>query len=158
MRFHVEHAVRCPSCGWFGRKARRRNRAATDAGHIRWAAQLAQQTRQDRKRELLAQMYRAPGRYTRTVTLPAISLHSHTADQPCVDTCSHYPATTTEEVIDVFPDLTEDQVRGVNFIVQSQNWQATVDTGPSIGAEASWPEPNAEQRRTWFNLPEGGPW
>ena len=34
----------------------------------------------------------------------------------------------------------------------------------NIGIEARWPEPDPtgtptpEQRRVWFNLPEGGPW
>ena len=48
MTFHVEHAIWCPSCGWFGRKARRRNRAADTASHIRWAAQLACDIRRER--------------------------------------------------------------------------------------------------------------
>lgn len=39
MRFHVKHA-RCPACGWFGFKARRRNANADAAAHIAWAANL----------------------------------------------------------------------------------------------------------------------
>ncbi|AKF14662.1 hypothetical protein AVJ28_gp93 [Mycobacterium phage Baee] len=31
---------RCPACGWFGRKARRRVRDAEDASHIAWAHNL----------------------------------------------------------------------------------------------------------------------
>ncbi|AER49405.1 hypothetical protein STINGER_91 [Mycobacterium phage Stinger] len=48
MKFHVEHALWCPACGWFGRKARRRNRAADAAAHIRWAAQIARDIRRER--------------------------------------------------------------------------------------------------------------
>lgn len=49
MTFHVEHALWCPACGWFGRKARRRNRAADAASHIRWAAQIARDIRHERR-------------------------------------------------------------------------------------------------------------
>ncbi|AGU92004.1 hypothetical protein ADAWI_93 [Mycobacterium phage Adawi] len=51
MKFHVEHAVWCPACGLFGRRARQRRKAealAQDAAHIAWAAQLAADTRRER--------------------------------------------------------------------------------------------------------------
>ncbi|URC18192.1 hypothetical protein SEA_ZENTENO07_91 [Mycobacterium phage Zenteno07] len=39
-----------------------------------------------------------------TVTLPAVSLHSHAEGQPCDQDCRHYPASTQEQVTTFFAD------------------------------------------------------
>ncbi|MCT7373381.1 hypothetical protein [Mycolicibacterium llatzerense] len=40
----------CPSCGWFGRRARRRNRRAAERGLVLFHAALAREARRDRVR------------------------------------------------------------------------------------------------------------
>lgn len=66
---------RCPACGWFGRKARRRARDAEDALHIAWAHSLV-----------------AP-RPT-TIRVPGVRMTLHTHDpstSACGSGCREYP-------------------------------------------------------------------
>lgn len=43
----LTHLLRCPACGPFGRRARRRNERAADAALVRFFAQLAAEIRTD---------------------------------------------------------------------------------------------------------------
>lgn len=45
------HLFNCPACGPFGLRGRKRNRHAADQDHIRWAAQLATEIREERRRK-----------------------------------------------------------------------------------------------------------
>ena len=128
---------RCPACGTFGRRARRRAERAADALHIAWARHLAAGARRSRADStgLIAVTDcrvlgpgTPPGRYERTVRLPAVTLHTHGPEVPCrgAETgCSEYPATTTTEVTDILPELTEEQREGVrrfgSMLEQSRN-------------------------------------
>ena len=103
----MTHLLTCPACGPFGIRARRRNRRAADAALVRFHSQLAAEVRAERA----AARYRHPaaqaGRAWAALFAPAVpartdpmreliaragvvALHSHTADEPCDDTCSVY--------------------------------------------------------------------
>jgi hypothetical protein len=45
----MNHLLTCPACGPFSIRARRRNRRAEDAAHIRFFAQLAAEVRAERR-------------------------------------------------------------------------------------------------------------
>ena len=99
----MTHLLTCPACGPFGIRARRRNRRAADAGLVRFWAQLADEVRAERA---AARRDRHPaaqaGQAWAALFAPAdplpeliaragvVALHSHTADEPCDDTCSVY--------------------------------------------------------------------
>ncbi len=90
----MTHLLCCPACGPFGIRARRRNRRAADAGLVRFWAQLADEVRAERaaaRRERLRTVF-APADPLRELIARAgvVALHSHTADEPCDDTCSVY--------------------------------------------------------------------
>ncbi|MDV7192562.1 MULTISPECIES: hypothetical protein [Mycolicibacterium] len=93
------HLLCCPACGPLGIRARRRNRRAADAALVRFHSQLAAEVRAERaaaRREAWAALF-APTVSTRTDPMReliaragVVALHSHTADEPCDDTCSVY--------------------------------------------------------------------
>lgn len=95
----MTHLLCCPACGPFGIRARRRNRRAADAALVRFWAQLAAEVRAERaaaRRERVRTLFEQAAR-TRTdpwrdliARAGVLALHSHTADQPCDDTCSIY--------------------------------------------------------------------
>lgn len=104
----MTHLLCCPACGPLGIRARRRNRQAADAALVRFHAQLAAEVRAERAaarhdRHPAAQAGQAwaalfaPTVSTRTDPMReliaragVVALHSHTADEPCDDTCSVY--------------------------------------------------------------------
>jgi len=49
---NLYHALRCPACGPFGRRARRRNADADAFAHIAWARGLVEQTTRERRSQL----------------------------------------------------------------------------------------------------------
>ena len=93
----MTHLLCCPACGPFGIRARRRNRRAADAALVRFHAQLAAEVRAERaaaRREKLRALFvvATPVDPWRELIARAgvVALHSHTADEPCDDTCSVY--------------------------------------------------------------------
>ncbi|QFG09026.1 hypothetical protein SEA_MAGPIE_90 [Mycobacterium phage Magpie] len=158
MRFHVEHAVWCPSCGWFGRKARRRNRAADAAGHMRWAAQIAREIRQERRDKVFRET--DGGLFARMVELgpdpvpweallapPASDQGWNIGIEAQWPTEIRIPARVT-----TLHTHNPDQPCGgeATGCRSYQGHEQIITVLPD-------PTPD-EQRRTWFNLPEGGPW
>ncbi|AKF14356.1 hypothetical protein SEA_VINCENZO_94 [Mycobacterium phage Vincenzo] len=139
------HAIYCPACGWFGRKAAGRNRRAADTAHVRWAAQLARETRAERRdkvfREtdggLFAAMVDSPTPLTLDQVLA--TLPCRVCGDPgwhgwCCDVCD--------------PNADHPRLDADGKIVPLG------DT--AIGIEASWPAPDPTgtptpaQMETWF--------
>lgn len=121
----LDHALGCRSCGPLGWKRRQRARRAervADAGHIAWAAQLAAESRSRRAGPdgLMASLdcrVLPPGRYERVVRIPALTLHTHTTDQPCrgAETgCIEYPGGETVEVTDILPEVDDATLEAIN--------------------------------------------
>ncbi|AGU92095.1 hypothetical protein BANE1_90 [Mycobacterium phage Bane1] len=154
MRFHVEHAVWCPSCGWFGRKARRRNRAADAAGHMRWAAQIAREIRQERRDKVFRET--DGGLFARMVELGPdpvpweALLAPPVTPTPSIGIEAEWPTVIRKP----YPAVSlHDHAEGYPCTDQCTHYPA----GEQIITVMPNPTPD-EQRRTWFNLPEGGPW
>lgn len=123
----LDHLLRCPACGPFGVRRRRRERDAADQLHINWARHLAADSRRRRADAdgLIAVtdcrvLPLPPGRYERTVKLPAMSLHSHAEGQPCDEDCRHYPASETTEVTDILPEPDPASVERLSRVLRNQ--------------------------------------
>lgn len=52
----LAHLLRCPACGPFGIRGRRRNRRAADAALVRFFAQLAAEIRAERREPFLSEV------------------------------------------------------------------------------------------------------
>ncbi|AGT14006.1 hypothetical protein PHELEMICH_92 [Mycobacterium phage Phelemich] len=94
--------LRCPACGLFGRRARRRAADAEAQNHIAWAASLLAPQRSPEPVRMLhddvdeyAAFHR---RQVEAMDSPwkgmALGLHDHAPDEPCEATCTFYPAVT----------------------------------------------------------------
>lgn len=155
MKFHVEHALFCPSCGFLGHKARRRNRAADDAGHIRWAAQIAREIRQERRDKVFRET--DGGLFARMVELgpdpvPWEQLLAPPAPEQRVNI--GIEAQWPREIRKPYPAVSlHDHAEGYPCNDRCTHYPA----GEQIITILPDPTPD-EQRQTWFNLPEGGPW
>lgn len=143
------HCIRpqCPACGPFGlgawnraRRARKTAQRLADAEHVAWARALAVDSRRRRADAdgLIAvtdcrayPVKLPPGRYERVVQLPAMTLHTHTAEQECrgaLTGCTEYAASRTTEVTDILPELTPEQEASARRLSeQLQRGQAIVD-------------------------------
>lgn len=104
----------CPACGWFGRKARRRNADAEAQAHITWASMLARESR-SRRSDADEPVAVAECRTIRH-PYPALTLHSHVADVPCDDSCSTSPAGYSETVI--FPPVSSERLAEADAAVR----------------------------------------
>ncbi|AER49007.1 hypothetical protein SEA_DONNY_94 [Mycobacterium phage Donny] len=121
---------RCPACGWFGRKARRRAEDAEAASHIAWAASLL-----------------AP-RPT-TIRVPGVSLTLHTHDPETVECrgeasgCRTFPA--EDSIITTFPTPTRETYEHWDRLFRSDLRDALAEARADEIAEVVGPLSYEEQ-------------